>query len=125
MTDMETNFSDFLGRQLEVGDYVIYTQKAIYGNKPLAYGIVEELGGESKFEEIKEALKLDPNVISLGSMYPRFPCSVVVKRITPRYKCRSKYKDRFPSDAKLLIKVPKEEIMLKILQHGDTNFLKG
>jgi hypothetical protein len=92
---------DFFGKELNVGDYVLYTKK--FG-RLFSYGII--------IDEIVEEEK-----------QRRWPDSVLVKRITPHIK--GKYKDQFPCESSNLIKISKEEIALKILEHGNTNFLKG
>jgi hypothetical protein len=123
-----TDYRDFVGKELQVGDYVIYTQKTKYGAKPLAYGIVEELGGVSHFEEPPKSPMMINGVPyqtsqNIGQYIREFPCSVVVKRVVPRLA--GKYKEHFPCDAKLLIKVSQGDIMLKVLAEGTSDFLKG
>ena len=110
---MDSDYRDFTGKNLNIGDYVVYTQKKMPGLcRPLAYGIVESLG---------ETMKDNPRTECLGYPTTNWPVTVVVKRMKPRTK--GKYQEHFPCEAGLLIKIPKEEIMLRILEEGNSKFL--
>lgn len=104
-----TDYRDFLGKALAVGDTVLYTQKKYSGNLLFAFGIIEAVGG----------CVIHRNGIVGNTPWP---CSVIVKRIKPRKTGR--YKERFPCYCKELIKISQEELALMILEQGDTNFLR-
>lgn len=91
------NYKDFMGKDINIGDYVIYTQPK-RNQKLFAVGVVEETENDY------------------------WPYSIVVKRLVDRKVGR--YKQRFPVASCEVIKLTKEEIVLRILEEG-TNFLKG
>ena len=104
-----TDYRDFLGRQLNIGDTVLYTQKKFKDNRLFAYGVIESLG--------------DCMFSMDGRSYDSpWPYSVVVKR----YKARSsgKYQERFPCYCKELIKVSPKELTIMILENGNSDFMR-
>ena len=84
---------DFVGRILSPGDYVLFSQKYFV---PYEYGIIEE-----------------------ETNWP-FNGSVIVRKLKSSRK--GKFKNRFPIQTQKLIKISKEDLMIKMLEDGISSF---